>query len=313
MENQIEVVVIELKNKCDLNCAFCPNKRKKDEINFTLLKKILKNNSEFEEPIKVFEVGWNGNPLLYKKIEKILELFRYYQLNLNIVTNGFNLKDIIAFFEDELLNNAHFTIFFDSSDEEKNDNLMGIKGTFKKTIESLEYLQTRGLQYDILMRVNSMNYNEIEQMLEIAKFYRCSLLVPTETFPFVQDEGLFLKDEMKSQVIATIDKLRSFGEPIHKVIQFEQPFGNCTYLRKKRLFINSRGKLAFCHFISCLKNTEIAYIKNKNLPELIQINNKLRDNFVRKKEKELKNWKYPRKTASPCSYCLNCFGVKEKW
>jgi len=313
IENQIEVVVIELTNKCDLNCVFCPVNEKINEINLALLKKFLKDNNNFENPIKTFELGWNGNPLLHKRIEKILELIQYYQINLNIVTNGYNLKDIIAFFEDELLKNIHFTIFLDSSNEEKNDYLMGTKKAFKRTIESVEYLLARNLRYDFLMRINSKNYDEIESVLEIAKFYHSNLLIPVETFPFMEDKNFLLADDMKSKVIATIDRLRNMGEPIHKVIQFEQPFGNCTYLRNKRLFINSNGKLSFCHFLSILKNTEMPEIKNKSTEELINFNNNLRNTFVSKKNEKLKKWNLPKKTASPCSYCLCHFGVNEKW
>jgi MoaA/NifB/PqqE/SkfB family radical SAM enzyme len=313
MKNISDVLVLELTNVCDLNCVFCTTNKKIDSIGIELLEHIIKENSKLENPIKTFELGWNGNPFRYKKIRKILELFQYYNLNSNIVTNGLNLKDTLVFFEDELLKNVHFTIFFDSSNEEKNDKMMGAKKAFKKSLESLEYLKDRNLRYDILMRVNSLNYNEIEQILEIAKFYHCNLLVPMETFPFVNDRRLLLTDEMKSEVITKIDKLRSFGEPIHKTIQFEKPEGNCTYLRKKRLFVNSKGELAFCHFLSSLEKTKILEIKKKKLSKVTEINEKVRDEFVRRKKKELMKWKPPRNTASPCSYCLHYFGMDAKW
>jgi len=134
-----------------------------------------------------------------------------------------------------------------------------------------------------------------------------------EIFPFCKDKSLLLTDEMKMEVISTIEMLRKAGEPIHKVIQFERPEENCSYLRKERIFINAKGKLTFCHFLSPLENTEICDIRGKTLREIIEINNKVRDEFLKKKKKELKKWKLPRKTASPCSYCLHYFGVDEKW
>lgn len=313
MKYAIDVIVIELTNRNDLDSIYFLKRDKVETLNFSLLKKIVKGNEKLGSPIKFFELGVIGNPLLHKNIQKILKLFHESNLRLNIVTNGLNLKEIIPFFDDSLLQNIHFSVYLDSFKEEKNDNLMRTEKSFKKTIESIEYLQARNLRYDILMKICSQNYNEIEKMLEVAKFYRCNLLVPMEAFPFVKDKNLLLTDEMKSEAIATIDKLRSFGEPVHKVIQFEKPEANCTYLRKKRLFVNSMGKLAFCHFLSCLRNTEICEIENKSLEKLIESNNKIRDNFVRKKERKLKVWTLPRKTASPCSYCLYHFGVREKW
>lgn len=313
MNDGIEVIVLGLTYKNDLNNLIFQKIKRQHELDSSLVRKLLKENEKLERPIRNFEFGWEGNPLLHKKIEKILELFKQYSLKLNIVTSGFNLKDIIAFFDDDILANIHFTIFFDSPYEEKNDSLMGQRKTFKKTIESMEYLQNKRLKYDILMRICSQNYNEIESMMEVLKFYRGGLLIPVEVFPFVKDKESLLSDEMKIQAISTIDKLRNSGQPVHKTIQFEKPEGNCTYLRKKRLFINSKEKLAFCHFLACLENTDICDMKNKNLAELIEINNEIMDDFARKKQIKLTTWELPRKYASPCSYCLQCSGGKEKW
>ena len=187
------------------------------------------------------------------------------------------------------------------------------KHVFKKTLESMEYLASRNIRYDILMRINSKNYNKIEDMVEISKHYNCNLLLPMETFPFVKDKKLLLTDKMKKEVITTIHRLRDIGEPVFKVIHFETPENNCSYLRKERLFINSKGQLAFCHFLSFLDNSWITDTKDKTLQQLIAINNMIRNKFLEKKQKEIGSWKFPRKTASPCSYCLKCYGGKEKW
>jgi len=310
--NNIDVLVVELTNRCDLNCLFCPKKGKGGTLNFESFQYLINENNRLKKPISQFELSGLGNPLLHKNIKEILELLQSHNTGVTIVTNGLNLKEIIAYFDDSILKNVHFCIYLDSIDQERNDNLMGEK-VFNKTIESLEYLLDRDLKYDILMRINSQNYNEIQSMLEICKHYRCNLLLPMETFPFVKDKKMLLSDGMKKKVIETIHTLRNRGEPIFKVIHFEQPEGNCTYIRQKRLFINSQGKLSFCHFLSSLSNTELTHIKNKSLEELIKINNKIRSEFLAKKENELKYWKPKRKTASPCSYCLKHFGVNVKW
>jgi MoaA/NifB/PqqE/SkfB family radical SAM enzyme len=312
-KDRIDVVVIELTTKCDLNCMFCSINRKNDSIDSKLLMKLLEENYRLGNSIDVFELGWGGNPLLHKNIKKIIGLFNKYNLRINIVTNGFNLVNILKKFEGNLLDGIHFTIFLDSSNEKRNDLLMGKKNAFKKTLNAIDYLKSRNLSYDILMRLTSKNYGDIESMVNLCKMDGCGLLIPIEIFPPIEDRKLLLNDGMKLEAMNTIDNLRNNGQPVHKVIHFEIPSGNCTYLRYKRLFINSRGNLGFCHFLTHLIKNEMTDCRKYNFSQLLQINDSVRKRFVGKKEQQMENWKYPRKTASPCSYCMQQLGVKYKW
>ncbi len=307
--NRIQVLVLEPINKSLLDTK---NPDILHKINFNTIKKIVEENSKLRNSISRFELGGSGNPLLHPKIKRILELLCQNSIGITIVTNGLKLREIISKIEDPVLKNTHFCLYLDHPEEKKNDELM-VKGAYKKTIESMEYLRSRGIKYDILMRINSENYNKVEQMLEISKHYECNLLLPMETFPISTNKKLLLTDKMKIQVIKTIHRLRDIGEPIFKVIHFETTPNNCSYLRKERLFINSKGQLGFCHFLSDLDNSWIVDIEGKSLEELIKINNFVGNKFLEKKRKEINSWDLPRETASPCSYCLKCYGVKEKW
>lgn len=313
MENTIEVLVSELTNKCDLNCIFCPRVKKNDFLEINLLKCFLDENSDFSNPIRIFELGWGGNPLLHKDIKKIIRLFHKHNLRINIVTNGFNLVNTLEKIGNNELDGIHFTILLDSFDEKKNDLLMGKKNAFKRTLNALHYLKSRGLNYDVLMRLTSKNYEDVESMVKLCKINGCDLLIPIEIFPPIKNRKLLLTDKMKLKVMNTIDELRSRGELVHKVIHFENPSSNCTYLRYKRLFINSRSNLGFCHFLTHLFGNEITDCRKYNLAQILQINNNIRKKFVEKKEQQIVDWKYSRKTASPCSYCIEQFGVRCKW
>lgn len=306
---KIEAAVAELTNKCDLDCKFC-SRNKENNLDFNLFKSLTLENNQLGNPIKSFELGGMGNPLLYPKIKEVLKLLHRFNQRIIVITNGLNLKEIISYFDDLILQNVQFCLYLDSSNQEKNDYLMGRK-VFNKTLESIGYLLDRKLKYSIFMRTNSQNFKEIEEMLEISKYYRCSLFVPMEVFPLGRTAEEFLLDkEAKAEVIKTIDKLREAGEQILKNIHFESPENNCSYLRKKRLFINSQGKLSFCHFLSSLKMTEIVDIKGKSLIELIKIDNEIRDAFLKKKEENLGVPEFKKTITSPCNYCLGYYGFK---
>lgn len=309
-DNKIGVLTLEITNKNDLKSSNI--KKKEHFLSFNLLEKLIVENSSLKSPIKTFQIGGIGNPFLHKEIESILELLFRNKIKVGLTTNGLNLKKNIPNFDEPILRNIHFSLYLDHPEEDENNDIMG-KNAFNKTIESMEYLNAIGLKYDILMRINSKNYNKIEEMLDLSKHYGCNLLLPIEKFPFAGNEKNILNDKEKREVIDTIIRLRSIGEPIFKSIHFENPENKCSYLRKERLFINSKNQLAFCHFLSIINNSFILNLKNKEIEELIKIDNYVRNEFLNKKDKEIKKVELPRKLSSPCSYCLRCMGVKEKW
>jgi len=310
----IETLVLELTNQTDINSVYYIQTDKISSLKVPFIRKILKQNRKLKFPIKYFELGGHGNPLLHKKIGKILRLIKNFNINFSILTNGLNLREITSFLEDELIEGIDFGVYLSSVDEVKNDYLMGVKGVFKKTLESLEYLSSRDLVYDIVSEINSFNYKEITDLIFLTKFYRCRMLIPVELFPQQKVNSKFLlNDRMKLHVLKTINKLEKSGEPIKRTIQFLTPTNNCTYLRLKRIFVDSRGKLSFCHFLSRVFDTTMINLKDINLEKAIEINNKTIKRFVNIKGKKLVKWKLPRKTSSPCSYCVYTKGSRLKW
>lgn len=303
MPSSIDVAVVELTNRCDLNCGFCPKKtedsRDGSDLDIELFRRLVNENDGLENSIRVFELGELGNPLLYGDIEEVLSLLHQHKRGINIVTNGLNLARRIAYFDDALLKEVHFSVYLDSPFEEKNDRLMGVRGVFNKTLDSLEYLSSKGLGYDVLMRINSLNYTEMLPMLSLCKHYRCNLLIPMEVLPIGQNNSLLLDPDQKSEAANNINVLVNSRQPVNKTIHFElNSSGLCTYLRKLRLFVNSHGKIGFCHFLSSLKTNEIMDLGDKSLAESIEFNNRLRDEFVQNTRKDKEE------CSSPCVHCL---------
>jgi MoaA/NifB/PqqE/SkfB family radical SAM enzyme len=308
----VNVITVELTNKCDLNCKFCV-KKEESEIKFSTFERIVKESQEADSPIKNFELsGHSGNPFLYKRFTEVLRLLNENNCNFSILTNGFNLKWNLGLIDDSLLKNSNFSIYLDSADPSKCDFLTGVKDYYKKTIEAIEYLNVRRFRYSIFMRVNSFNYQEIETVLKIMKFYNGNLFFPIEAFPF-NDENMILTDEMKEKVLNNISNLSRYGEPIRQVIQFSDVIQNCSYLRMERLFVNSQGKVSFCHFLQPLENTQMFDLEKIDFANIIRKDSLKRKDYLKKKNEELNVWEKPRRLVSPCSYCLHYFGKKKKW
>jgi MoaA/NifB/PqqE/SkfB family radical SAM enzyme len=302
--HEISAIVFELTNRCDAECPYCP-KSGEAELSVSIIRRILEENRRLVNPIGSFELGWDmGNPLLHKDIVHVLDLFK--GLDVNILTNG---RDFMSVARGLDLRGFTLTFFLDSPLEKENDESMG-HGCYRGTVQALEYLREQKIAANIYMRLNSSNYGQLAEMKSFAESLGADL-IPTEIYPIgLAKRGMWMDNLMKEKAIERIDELK-----LMKTIHYSKATvgSNCSYLRRRRMLIDARGKLSFCHFISSLPNAAIADASSLSLLELIQKNNKARNGFIRNKEARFHAWKKPRETSSPCGYCLHAFGVKEEW
>jgi len=280
-DHKINTMVLELSTKCDLDCIYCP-KESSNEMDIELIKRLLEENSKLKNPIKHFEFGWDmGNPLMHSKIKEIISIFNSFDCGVNILTNG---KNLIPYLENLNLDHRYtITLFLDHPKKQENDKIMG--KVYDKTLEAIKYLKKHNINHNVYMRLSSYNYDQIENMVKLV-----GNVVPTTIYPLGKaTKKMLVTKKMKKQAIADIDRLN-----LNKSIHFS-PFGDCTYNRKQRIFIDVNGNLSFCHFL------QTSLIKaDKSLLELIQINNHIRNKFLEKKA----NAKEP-----PCEYCMKILGV----
>jgi len=302
-EHNIGTMCFELTTKCDIDCKYCP-RGKKEELDYTLIKRLLDENFSLQKPIRSFELGWDmGNPLLHSKIKDIMELFSSFDCNVNILTNG---KNFVNNIKNLNISNANVTLFLDHTEKETNDIFMG-KGVYDGTTKALKWLNKHKIKTYVYMRMGRHNFDQIKDMKTFCD-KNDATFIPTEIYPLGSArESMLMTDNMKQKAICDIENLG-----LKKSIHFSEPSGNCTYLRKLRLFVDSSGFMSFCHFLN-LSNARIINANHMSLLELIQKNNKVRMGFVKNKNKKISSWQKPRMTASPCSYCLYAFGLNKKW
>lgn len=86
----IKRVYIEITNQCNLRCSFCDfHHREFKEISVDEFEHILKQVKPITSYIYLHV---QGEPLLHSKFEELLNLCDLYQMNVQLVTNGFLLK-----------------------------------------------------------------------------------------------------------------------------------------------------------------------------------------------------------------------------
>lgn len=109
-----------------------------------------------------------GEVLLYPEIEQVFEYAKSLGLIVRIFTNGLLLDrerfERIRGFIDT------FSTSLDGP-EEVHDSLRGVKGAYKKVIETLEFFQQNRIEYSLQMTVGRSNLQYIDYVAQIANQY----------------------------------------------------------------------------------------------------------------------------------------------
>ncbi|MDI6777693.1 MAG: radical SAM protein [Patescibacteria group bacterium] len=183
---------------CNQECAFCVRLGKNKKISFLSFEEIRRILLEkIKEGYK--EVTFDGGePTLRNDLKKILDLAkRLGYKSANILTNGVRLADIeIA---KSLLSAAtgNFFVFFSislhSHMEKISEQLVGRKGTFKKTIKGIENLIDKGCRnLSIYHLITSHNYRHLPQFVDyVSKNFP---EIKNITFSFIYPAGAALEN-----------------------------------------------------------------------------------------------------------------------
>ena len=157
----------KITNKCNLKCKHCylgklNNNELDDKKLMSIAKKIVESN--------IMEVTiTGGEALLVKTLPEIVALLIENDIKVNIFTNAILLEK----FEKELIDILGY-IPFDSLDffisidglEESHEKIRG-KGTFKKTINNIKLVVSKGYRVTTNSVLSKLNYKDIPKLYEM--------------------------------------------------------------------------------------------------------------------------------------------------
>ena len=176
-------------NACNLNCPHCyrdAGKAAPDELTTseakTLLEQISAVGASFK-PAPTIMIFSGGEPLLREDIFELVEYAAKQGLRPVFGTNGTLLtRDIARRLKES--GAAAMGISLDSTDAEKHDGFRGIPGAFDRTIEGMRNCREIGLRFQIHTTIMDWNYDEIENITDLAvesggSAHHIFFLVPT--------------------------------------------------------------------------------------------------------------------------------------
>jgi MoaA/NifB/PqqE/SkfB family radical SAM enzyme len=203
-----------------------------------------------------FLVLTGGEPLLVKHLEDLIRYAKKKGMLCGITTNGTLLtKERFNSLIDAGVNNI--TVSLDSLKEEIHDDIRGVRGTYKKTLNNFNEIKElpRGIcQYLMLMCVISLkNKDEIEKLIKFAGRNKVKIIFQPYN-PYRRYDKTFLMSvkDMK-ETIEKVIKLKNMGYPVFNSRPFLRGF--VKYYRGERqkclagkLYIHAdcNGKLTPC-------------------------------------------------------------------
>lgn len=161
---KLEEIDLYVTNKCNLKCKFCSVKAGSytDEIPLSRIRGIIDEAVQYGLQ-DLHMTG--GEPTSRKDLEEIIEYAVSKKLNVRLITNGTLITKKRL---DSLYNHGLRSIMISlDGNEEYHDKVRGVKGSFKKALETVKYSKEKGLY----TRVNSVawkdNREDILNLLEM--------------------------------------------------------------------------------------------------------------------------------------------------
>lgn len=243
-------VVIEITDKCNLQCRHCMNRPDSVgiETDIEQLSFAIEKINRFGVD-KIYFSG--GEPLLHKSIIDIIDLCKDYPIiSFVITTNGLLLtSEIMKAIEKHKNLTLQFSI--DGTTASTYEYLRG-KGTFEQFIDKIKIWDTSNVQYGLARTcISKDNYKEIENIYEFCLSHR---LIPSFLFADALGNAKSNWDQLDTTLaekiwcINTINRLNnkynySISPPeAPATCNFTEGAGICS------LLIRANGRVAPCQF-----------------------------------------------------------------
>jgi MoaA/NifB/PqqE/SkfB family radical SAM enzyme len=197
---------ITITTRCNLRCIMCDIHELSDYIIDDKMYIYIKNTLPYLENI----IWKGGEVFLYNKFYEFINLASQYNVRQTIITNGLLLTDdyvkLIAQYQIELV------ISIDATDKKTYEKIRE-GANFNVLINNLKILekyygQNNLFKYKMAVVVMSINYNQIEQLINFAILHKFES-IHFQACTNCKNKYLLLQDLKKKEVIEQIEKYKN--------------------------------------------------------------------------------------------------------
>lgn len=280
---------------CNLNCKHCYTWRLRGLRELDLGEKL-----DLIKDLAEIGVGYvnltGGEPLIHPHFTYILRELYDHGIMSSIVTNATRVSEDMA----RLLSKYNVYVYVSIDGPRKiHDMVRGI-GTYDQVMKGIHRLRAHGVSFSIVMAVNSLNYNYVKEVIDIALKLgaECLALIPVMPSGKALSSRLYVRREEYLKALKTADEVAD--ELGYNISLWCTPFAplvvrskyiNYYYCRSYDVVdIDPAGRLLACDVIDIVissirpngfKRAWKAYINNDIIRELVN----------------------PKKLPSSCSNC----------
>ena len=155
-----------------------------------------------------------GEPLLHPDFVKIIDYLSEKEISITIETNGTLLTKELAFYLKEHSSTWFVSVSIDGANAETHDSFRGVKGTFNKSCQAVEYLAEAGFQPQVIMSIHTGNIDQIEDLVILSE----NLGAGSVKFNLIQTAGRG-KLMAKRKEILEVQDLIETGEWVENSLQ----------------------------------------------------------------------------------------------
>jgi len=209
---ELTSLYLYLTDHCNLCCSHCwisPkfSEQKQKGIALASLKKAISEAKLLGlQSVKLT----GGEPFLYKQIGGLLEFLATEQIDVVIETNGTLLnRDMVEHLKS--CNLDQLSISLDAAKEEIHDQIRGVKGSYRRTLEGLALLSRHDLNFQIIMTLQRRNREEIPGVVRLSEKLGAGSLKINPLIPCGRVKGAF---EHKQNL--NLEELLKLYRMVHK-------------------------------------------------------------------------------------------------
>lgn len=302
-------VLWEITPYCNMNCKHCLfyENTKLDvekELSTEEVYKIIDNLAQEKKLTAIWLSG--GEPLLRKDIVEVCKYISEHGIEPSLSTNGILLTpEKIKALEEAGVKYIHLSI--DGATANTHDTLRGVKGSFNKLMQVLDYLKDSSIRRGASFMVTEDSIGEIEDVVQIAKEKELSVLSfylvaklgrGAENF---KKEDINLREELQKK-IETLSKDDTSNLKIEIFRADHAEEGSILQECKAERFLNITydGKLGGCPWL--MKSDKSLEVGSLLEEDFIDLERKCKTKILQKKAKRREKMKY----CNQCSQNDRC-------
>ena len=158
--------LLELTLKCNMRCRHCGSSAgnvRENELSTSEWLGVIDQLSNLGCEDVIFT---GGEPILRNDWFDIAQRVRAYDMNFSLLSNGLliNRENVAKL---RSLNPHTVAISIDGANAQTHDSIRGIDGSFKRCIDSLNYLNIAGVPASVVTTANKLNISELPQMRDL--------------------------------------------------------------------------------------------------------------------------------------------------